>query len=158
MQLARAEGGRLHSDHELDLRLAVRIVVEDMQRGEHAPGITLDLPGAPVLSSLDPDALGILCRNLVENAIRHGSDNCPVDVILTPDGELIVANDGPVVPQDHLARLTERVQSGLGLFIVAAIAKRTGSVLTLTSPRPGAENGFEARIALPQSAARADAV
>tara|TARA_R110001583_G_scaffold140307_3_gene292577 strand:- start:172 stop:1521 length:1350 start_codon:yes stop_codon:yes gene_type:complete len=166
MQLARAEGGRLHSDHELDLRLAVRIVIEDMQRGEHAPGITLDLPGAPVLSSLDPDALGILCRNLVENAIRHGSDNCPVDVILTPDGELIVDNDGPVVPQDHLARLTERFQrgdpwrdgSGLGLFIVAAIAKRTGSVLTLASPRPGAENGFEARIALPQSAARADAV
>jgi len=157
MQLARAEGGRLQSDHPSDLRIAVRIVTEDLARGADAPDIALRLPAAPVLSPLDPDALGILCRNLVENALRHGSPGRPVAVTLTAGGELIVANDGPVVPPDRLARLTERFQrgdpsaqgSGLGLFIAAAIAKRTGSVLTLASPRSGATDGFEARVRLP---------
>ncbi len=157
LQLARAEGGRLQSDHVADMRAAVRIVIEDMARGPEAPDIALYLPKAPVLSSLDPDALGILCRNLVENALRHGSSGRAVEVTLTPEGELIVANDGPVVGPDRLARLTDRFQhgghgadgNGLGLYIVWAIAKRTGSRLTLVSPRPGAADGFEARVRLP---------
>lgn len=157
MQLARAEGGRLQSDHASDLRIAVRIVIKDMQRGSEAPTIALNLPDAPVLSPLDPDAVGIVCHNLVQNAIGHGSANKRIDVTLTPDAELTVANDGPIVPPERLARLTERFQrddpstdgSGLGLYIVAAIAGRTGSLLTLSSPRPGNTDGFEARIRLP---------
>ena len=157
MQLARAEGARLQSDEPTDLRMVVRLVIEDMARGAQAPNIALSLPDTPVMSPLDPDAVGILCRNLVENALRHGRADRPVDVALTPEGELIVANDGPVVGPDRLARLTERFQrgetgtggSGLGLTIVSAIAQRTGSVLTLASPRPGGVEGFEARVRLP---------
>jgi two-component system OmpR family sensor kinase len=157
MQLARAEGARLQSDEPSDLRMVVRLVIEDMARGAQMPNIALSLPEVPVLSPLDPDALGILCRNLVENALRHGRPDRQVDVTLTADGELIVANDGPVVDPDRLARLTERFQrgetgtggSGLGLTIVSAIAKRTGSVLELASPRPGGTEGFEARVRLP---------
>ncbi len=97
------------------------------------------------MSDIDPDAFGILCRNLVENALRHGAEDAPVDVTLTGDGQLIVANDGPVVPRDTLDRLTARFErasastdgSGLGLAIVAAIADRIGSQLILESPRPG---------------------
>ena len=74
------------------------------------------------MSDIDPDAFGILCRNLVENALRHGAENAPVDVTLTADGQLIVANDGPVLPRDTLDRLTARFErasastdgSGLG--------------------------------------------
>jgi len=112
------------------------------------------------MSDLDPDTFGILCRNLVENALRHGTDAAPVDVTLTQDGQLIVANDGPVLPSETLARLTARFEragasadgSGLGLAIVAAIADRIGSPLVLESPRPGALSGFEARMKLPISA------
>ncbi|GKY89922.1 ATP-binding protein [Sinisalibacter aestuarii] len=161
MQLARAEGGRLRLDRSADLRAVARVMVEDIGHA-HAPGrIVLTLPETPVMSDLDPDAFAILCRNLVENGLRHGSESAPVDVTLTAGGQLIVANDGPVVPRDVLDRLTARFEradassdgSGLGLAIVAAIADRIGSPLVLTSPRPGATAGFQASVMLPTEGA-----
>lgn len=163
MQLARAEGGRLRMDHSADLRAIARVVVDDLARGA-APGrIVLTLPETAVLSDIDPDAFAILCRNLVENALRHGADTAPVEVTLTPEGRLVVANEGPVLPRDRLDRLTVRFEranvgaegSGLGLAIVAAIADRIESPLVLESPRPGAKSGFQASILLPTEDERA---
>ena len=37
----------MQSDHLSDLRIAVRIVTEDMARGADAPDIALHLPEAP---------------------------------------------------------------------------------------------------------------
>jgi two-component system OmpR family sensor kinase len=157
MQLARAEGGRLRMDRSADVRGIARIVVDDIERAG-APGrIALTLPDTAILSDLDPDAFGSLCRNLVENALRHGAESAPVDVSLTAEGQLIVANEGPVLPRETLDRLTARFEranagtdgSGLGLAIVAAIADRIGSTLVLVSPRPGASSGFQASIKLP---------
>jgi two-component system OmpR family sensor kinase len=163
MQLARAEGGRLRMDHSADLRAIARVVVDDLARGA-APGrIVLTLPKKAALSDIDPDAFAILCRNLVENALRHGADTTPVEVTLTPGGRLVVANEGPVLPRDRLDRLTVRFEranvgaegSGLGLAIVAAIADRIESPLVLESPRPGAKSGFQASILLPTEDERA---
>ena len=157
MQLARAEGGRLRLDAAQDLRPAARIVTEDAAR-KAAPGrVQLALPDQPVLSDLDPDAFGILLRNLIENALRHGAEDGRIDITLTPDGVLRVVNDGPVVPPEVLSRLTARFErggagnegSGLGLAIVAAIAERLGSTLTLRSPATGRDQGFEVEIGLP---------
>lgn len=157
MQLARAEGGRLRLDTARDLRPAARIVTEDAARTA-APGrLHLLLPDQPVLSDLDPDAFGILLRNLIDNALRHGAETGSIDVTLTPEGSLTVTNDGPVVPPDVLSRLTTRFErgnagndgSGLGLAIVAAIAERLDSTITLRSPAPGRDQGFEAEIMLP---------
>jgi len=157
MQLARAEGGRLRTDRGTDIRAVTRLVVEDIGRA-NAPGrIVLSLPDTPVISDIDPDALGIVIRNLVENALRHGAQAAPVAVTLTQGGRLIVANDGPVVPPAALERLTARFEranpgtngAGLGLAIVTAIAQRIGSELILESPRPGRSCGFQASIALP---------
>lgn len=157
MQLARAEGGRLRMDQSTDLRAVAQLVVQDIQRMSAPDRIALSLPDAPVLSDLDPDAFGILCRNLVENALRHGAQTAPVEVTLTPDGQFIVANECPVLPRDALDRLTTRFEragsstdgSGLGLAIVAAIADRFGHPLVLASPRPGSETGFQASVTLP---------
>ena len=161
LQLARAEGGRLRMDRSADLRAVARFVVGDIARTV-APGrIAHTLPETPVMSDLDPDAFGILCRNLLENALRHGAEGAPVEVTLSSAGVLIVANDGPVVPRDALDRLTGRFEragasaggSGLGLAIVAAIANRIGSPLLLQSPRPGSPSGFQATVRLPTDAA-----
>jgi two-component system OmpR family sensor kinase len=62
------------------------------------------------MSDIDPDAFGILCRNLLENALRHGAETAAVGVTLTGDGQLIVSNDGPVLPRDTLDRLTVRFE------------------------------------------------
>ena len=156
MQLARAEGGRLRMDQSADLRSVVRIVVDDIGRAGTPGRIVLTLPETAVMSDIDPDAFAIVCRNLLENALRHGDENAPVDMTLTAEGRLVVANDGPVLSRDTLDRLTARFErasastegSGLGLAIVAAIANRIGSPLSLVSPRPGASSGFEASIKL----------
>ena len=157
MQLARVEGGRLRMDQSADLRAVARVVVEDLGRMGSSGRISLTLPETPVMSDIDPDAFGILCRNLVENALRHGAKNALVEVALTSDGNLIVANEGPVVPPAILDQLTARFErasatndgSGLGLAIVAAIAERIGSPLVLKSPRPDSLSGFQASIKLP---------
>lgn len=156
LQLARAEGGRLRRDVAADLRPVARLIVADLSRMA-APGrILLSLPDSAVMSDLDPDAFAILLRNLVENALRHGRADTPVEVSLQADGTLIVANDGPVLSEGELGRLTRRFEraktdgtgSGLGLAIVAAIAERAGCTLDLRSPRAGGTSGFEARFSL----------
>lgn len=157
MQLARAEGGRLRMERASDLRVPARLVIDDLARLMSADRIALALPDRPVMSDLDPDIFGILCRNLVENALRHGSQKGPVSVSLTKDGTFTVANDGPVVPEGRLSRLTARFEragtdaggSGLGLAIVAAIAAGIGGRLVLRSPATGRETGFEASVSLP---------
>jgi len=158
MELARAEGARLTLDHATDLRPVLRLLASDAVRAEGTGPVALTLPDTPVLSDLDPDAFAVLARNLIENAQRHGAPGGPVDVILTADGALRVANDGPVVAPADLDRLTDRFAragstdgSGLGLAIVAAIARRTGARLDLASPRPGKADGFAASVALPPS-------
>lgn len=161
MQMARAEGGRLKADQPSDLRTVARIIVDDVGRRTDAQRISLIVPDQPVMSDLDPDAFGILCRNLIENALAHGTPGATVDVTLTRDGTFCVANDGPLVPAEKLERLTDRFErassdtdgSGLGLAIVAAIAKRSGSRLALRSPRSGSNSGFEAMVHLPAESA-----
>lgn len=163
MQLARAEGGQLRLERAADLRPVARILADELARTA-APGrIILSLPEAPLMSDLDPDAFAILFRNLVENALRHGVEDAPIDVSLTSEGLLTVGNEGPIVPSEDLARLTSRFEragrlgdgSGLGLAIVDAIAQRTGTMLDLKSPRTGRDSGFEAHLMLPMAGARA---
>ena len=118
--------------------------------------IELELPDGPVFESIDVDAFAILARNLIENALKHGSQDEPVRVSLSADGVLRVANAGPIVPPDMLARLSEpfeRGQSltkgtGLGLAIAKTIAAGTGGRLELVSPRNNREDGFEARFCI----------
>lgn len=159
MQLARAEGARLRRETVTDLRPIMQILLDEQGRGEGR--ILLSVPDTPVLSDLDPDALAIILRNLIDNALRHGDPHQPVEVSLTAQGVLRVANDGPTVPTETLAQLATRFArassrtegSGLGLAIVSTIAERTGSRLELSSPRPGSTSGFCAKLTLPHGAA-----
>lgn len=147
MQLARAEGGRLRLDHASDLRPVLQMMVADAARGAQ---IGLDLPDGPVMSDLDPDVFGILCRNLIENATRHGTG--AIRVALTPDARLSVQNDCDPIAPEMLAQLDARFiraagagrGSGIGLAIVSTIATRSGGRLMLSSPIPGQTRGFEA--------------
>lgn len=156
MQLARAEGGRLRVEAPADLRPVLRVVTDEIAH-RVAPGrLALDLPDAPVLSDLDADALAMVARNLIDNALRHGAAEGRVRISLDAGGRLTVANDGPPVAPDELARLTDRfvragpgAGSGLGLAIVAAIARRAGGSLQIHSPRHGSAGGFAAVVQLP---------
>lgn len=154
MQLARAEGGRLQAETPVDIAGVLRMVVADMGR-EDGNRIELALPNVTIMAAIDPDAFAILARNLIENALRHGAQDAPVQVSLSADGVLRVINAGPIIPPEQLARLsrpfergiTDAQGSGLGLAIVAAIAIGSGSRLELISPATGRADGFEAKFA-----------
>ncbi|SHL91426.1 sensor histidine kinase [Vreelandella subglaciescola] len=156
MQLAKAESGGLLAETPQDILPIISHIVDDFQRAAETP-LVLTLPNeARVMSSIDPDALAILLRNLIENALKHGQENQPVEIIVSGDGMLRVINAGVVVPREALHRLTDRFQrgksraggSGLGLAIAQAIAVGAGATLTLASPAPGRIDGFEASFLL----------
>jgi two-component system OmpR family sensor kinase len=161
MQLARAEGGRLRTGDPADLRPVLQMIVNDFSRSVNPGRLELALPTRPVLSDIDPDAFGILCRNLIENALKHGTSDALIHIRLTPDGRLSVSNEGPVLPVEMLERMTSRFEragrigdgSGLGLAIVRTIAEGADGSLTLHSPIPDRETGFEAVVILPTTRA-----
>ena len=155
MQLARAEGGRLQLDTVSDLRPVLELIVAEFARsGEDR--VALSMPDVPVESNLDPDAFGILCRNLIENALRHGSSVQPVEVSLDTRGRLSVRNEGPVLSPEMTRRLMQRFErgsgngegSGLGLAIVKAIADGAGARIAVISPLPGQRDGIEVSVEL----------
>lgn len=157
IQLARAEGAQLLTANPHDLRIILQLVAMDFSREPDAGRLVMDLPDETVLSTLDPDAVGIVARNLFENALRHG-DGGQVRVHLGSDGWLSVENDGPAVadPAALAARFVRAggMGSGLGLAIVRTIADRVGIALTLTSPLAHQTGGFCARIQLRAAAKR----
>jgi len=89
------------------------------------------------------DALTILMRNLVDNAIKYTPAGGTVDVSVTAEGKgvvLVVEDSGPGIPADERERVFDRFYriagseasgSGLGLAIIKAIAERHGATLTL---------------------------
>lgn len=153
MQMARAEGARMRTGEAMDLRPVVQMIVEDFSRAAGNSGrIVLDLPDLPVESDLDPDAFGIVLRNLLENALRHGVADSPISISLSVDCEVRVANDGPMLEPEQIARITRRFSrgdgagdgTGLGLSIVGIISERASCKFALVSPRPKQKGGVEA--------------
>jgi two-component system OmpR family sensor kinase len=106
---------------------------------------------------MDADAFAILLRNLIENALKHGPENSPVEIVVGDAGSVCVRNGGPVVPPETLARLKGRFEragpgatgAGLGLAIAEAIAAGAGANLDLRSPASGRTDGFEAVLRVP---------
>ena len=161
MQLAKAEGGGLLSETPQDLIPLLAHGVDEWRRSSLHP-IDVQLPRqASLYSAIDPDAFGILLRNLMENALKYGAANQPVQVSLNNQALLRVINGGPVVPEPVLQHLTERFVraqsdvggSGLGLAIVQAIVLGVNAKMKLISPATGRPDGFEVCIWLPLASA-----
>lgn len=161
LQLAKAEGGGLLAEKPQDLAQVLRLVLDDLGRDPDV-GERLDIflsPEYSLSSLMDPDAFAILARNLIENALKHSSDESSVRIALTNDGRLSVANECPAVPPEILARLkrpfergaTPAKGSGLGLAIAETIATGVGTQLELLSPIPGQSDGFEVQVNLPKN-------
>ena len=144
-----ASGQSSHAAGQVDLQQVVQLAVADVLPQARQKQIDLGLTGAPSAPakaqvSGQVDALRILLRNLLENAVKYTPPGGQVDVSLTwVQGQpvLTVEDSGPgIAPQDRsrvfdrFFRASDTAQetgSGLGLAIVQAIAQQHGAVLAL---------------------------
>jgi len=106
------------------------------------------------------EALVLLVRNLLENAVKYAPESGRVDIRLAADPQgvtLDVDDDGPGIPQVERGRVFDRFYraqtadtpgSGLGLAIVKAIADRHHATIELLDSPLG---GLRARVRFPSS-------
>ncbi|MBS0360273.1 MAG: HAMP domain-containing histidine kinase, partial [Proteobacteria bacterium] len=117
--------------------------------------------GDAVLVDGDAELLTQLLVNLVENALRHAGPDARIVVRVARDSRgamLSVIDNGPGVPAGERERLFDRFYrlersrstpgSGLGLALVAAVARLHGAEVVLAPARPG----LEARVSFPEAA------
>ena len=160
--LARSSRGGLRAD-PLDVAALARSVVAGAEPQATAAGVRLSLEALPAPTQGEEVLLERMLVNLVDNALRHNVAGGFAEVRVAGDGGQVtveVANGGPVIAPEALARLTEpfqrldrcgdRLGSGLGLSIVRAVVEAHGGGLQLVA-RP--EGGLLARVALPAAGA-----
>lgn len=125
-------------------------------------GIELEVDAAPGCALLaDPHALAILLDNLLDNAIKYGRPQGRIVLSVRCEDTALalrVADDGPGVSADKLARLADRFYrvgegdaqgSGLGLAIVARIARVYGGTVRFGAGIDGLGLGVDVRFAAP---------
>ncbi|HEY4250711.1 MAG TPA: ATP-binding protein [Roseomonas sp.] len=168
LRIAQVEGGaRRGAFAPLDLSALVAEVVETWQAVAEESGATLVARIAPDVAGLgDAALLKQLLVNLIENALTHGGAGVQVSVALRPGPVIEVADDGPGVPEAERGKVLGRFYrldrsrttagTGLGLALVAAVARLHGSEARLDDAHPGgARPGLRVQVALPRVSASA---
>jgi signal transduction histidine kinase len=158
LTLAQSQQG-LDRRETLDLAQIAEDVIETARRGNGDTTIDAALRSAPIAG--DRQLVQRLVSNLVQNALKHNVPGGRVGVVVEhvqQRARLTVANTGPRVPPDQIARLLQPFQRleargasetdghGLGLSIVAAIADAHQADLEITS-RP--EGGLDVVVSFP---------
>lgn len=132
--LARVDAGHVAPHTLIDVAEVTDEVLPGFRTLAHRRGITLTRTGDAVVRA-DGRSLVRAVANLLDNAVRHAPEGGHVALTMgpTPDGIAInVTDDGPGIPPDERARMTERFAqldrtkngggAGLGLAIVASVA------------------------------------
>jgi two-component system, OmpR family, sensor histidine kinase MtrB len=154
MELSRFDASAEQVDAEpVDLVGLVRTIAT-----ARLPQAHLELPAAPLIVATERRRLERILGNLLDNAREHGgATGVDVELLQGADEVIIaVADRGPGVPPDRLARIFERFykadpsrrsgSSGLGLAIAAEHAQLLGGRLTAAN-RP--DGGLRIELRLP---------
>ncbi len=174
LQLARIESADADdraANAPLDLSALTRSVLAELSPAARARGQSIELDAPPHCQARgDAALLGVLMRNLVDNAIRYSPPGTPILVTISDanNGQLGPAgaapswqidDGGPGLADAELARLGERFfrvlgndapGSGLGWSIVRRIARALG--LGVEAERSRKLGGFAVRLRWPQPA------
>ena len=146
---------------QVDLHEVARLAVSDAIANAQARRIDIgvdvdvaradaDVDVAPVVVQGQPEALRMMLRNLLDNAVKYTPEGGRVDIGIAHRGEgveLSVDDSGPGLPEGERARVLDRFYragepqapgSGLGLAIVKSIADLHGATVSLgASPALG---------------------
>ena len=152
MRIAQIEASdRTAAFRPVDLANIAREVVELFDAAaEEKDGHLSVMADQHVLVTGDRDLLFDAVANLVDNAIKHGRDAGQVTVEVTQgDGGAVisVADDGPGIPVDECQQVFKRFYrlersrctpgNGLGLSLVAAVARLHGASIEMGDNAPG---------------------
>jgi two-component system, OmpR family, sensor kinase len=144
----------------LALSAVARLEVADAAPSAQARRIDLGLgPTDDTEIAGTPDAIRILIRNLLDNAVKYSAPNCKIDVEVRRIADRVVLSvddSGPGIPEQERGRVMDRFYrvagsettgSGLGLSIVKSIAELHGATFSLgSSPSLG---GLRAAVSFP---------
>ena len=154
LRIAQIEGGaRRAGFRPIDLSAIAANIVEafapSAEDAQHS--LVLDTAESLVVEG-DPELLTQMLVNLVENALRHtpAGSRIQVRAVRLADGPTVsVIDDGLGVPEAERERVFDRFHrleasrstpgSGLGLALVAAVARLHGAQATLRDAGPGLE-------------------
>jgi signal transduction histidine kinase len=160
LSIARLEAGAGGENREkLDVSALLRDVAELYEPVAEERGIELRAEtAAPIFVRADRQLLGQAIANLIDNAIKYGAPDLSggngsmpeVEVSARakgPTAEIVVTDRGPGVPDSERERVLDRFVrleasrsepgSGLGLSLVAAVARLHGGSLRLEDNAPG---------------------
>jgi signal transduction histidine kinase len=145
LTLARLDAQRQDMGRLQDVALAplARLVAAEFDARRNGTGgardIALEVDVPPLTVRGDADALAIMLRNLVDNALRHAEGAVRVEAQATADGvRLAVLDDGPGMTDEQRSRAFDRFYraaegggAGLGLALVKRIAELHRARVTL---------------------------
>ena len=152
LQIAQIEAGTPRSGFRpVDLAGLVQTFAELYEPAATESGHRLEVvEAAPATVQGDPDLLGQILANLIENALRHTPAGTRIALsVTTDDGSptLRVTDDGPGVPEAERGKVLRRLYrldrsrstpgSGLGLNLVSVIAELHDARLELGDATPG---------------------
>ncbi|MBD8057338.1 HAMP domain-containing histidine kinase, partial [Rhodococcus ruber] len=166
--VSRAEEGRLSvTPARTDTRSLVDAAVRVAADRYAAKGVALvEDVEHPDAVTADPDRIGQVLGNLLDNALRHTPTGGTVTLAATTvdsDVEITVTDTGDGIAPEHLRHLFDRFYradpsrrrqeggSGIGLTIARALVEAHGGTLTASSGGPGTGARFTVR--LPATAA-----
>jgi two-component system OmpR family sensor kinase len=140
----------------VDLSEVARLAVSDAVAAAQARGIDIGIShaDAAVSSSGQPEALRMLLRNLLDNAVKYTPEEGRVDIGIAKLGdavELSVDDSGPGLP----GRARARARPLLPLGRTAGAGQRAGAGHRQVDCRPARRHGDARKIAEPRRAARA---
>lgn len=159
LRIAQIEGGaRRAAFQTVDMAALAGTVVEAFAPSAEDAGQSLGLKAdGPLMVEGDPELLTQMLVNLVDNALRHAGPKAKVEVGAQRRGAdviVTVSDNGPGVPESERGRVFDRFYrleqnrsspgSGLGLALVAAIARLHGARVSLADAGPG----LQVRVAL----------
>jgi signal transduction histidine kinase len=147
LRLARGDEDPALSKGEHDLAEIVSEAVTAVRAFADAmPDITVDVPDAPVRTTVDRGAIVQVIEVLLDNAVKYGGSTTPIAVALRPDGDsavIRVTDHGPGIAPEHLAHIFDRFYrvetsrttrgSGLGLAIAKQIVTQHDGTITAAS-------------------------
>jgi two-component system OmpR family sensor kinase len=149
--LARLDAGRPLDRDEVDLSMLAVNAVSDAHAAAPDHSFSLDLPPEPVCVPGDEPRLHQVLANLLANARTHTPPGTTVTTSVRREGDhvrIAVHDNGPGVPNTLQPNVFQRFargddartraggSTGLGLSIVAAVARAHGGRVELDS-RPG---------------------